>query len=101
MAKPTRTKKEEAPPAADHSEELLRLRRVRGQIEGVERMIEQRRYCVDIVHQIRSIMAALKSTETLMLERHLRGCVRDAIEAQDERKAEEKIEELLEIFNKR
>lgn len=86
---------------ADHSADLMRFRRIRGQIEGVERMIEENRYCVDIVHQIRSIQAALKSAEGLVLERQIRHCIHDAIEAQEPRRTEEKINELLTLFQKR
>lgn len=88
-------------PHADHTEDLVRLKRIRGQIEGIERMIEGGRYCTDIVNQIRSVMAALKSVEGLVLERHVRHCVKDAIEARNERQTEAKIEELLTLFNKR
>jgi len=87
--------------SADHSEELTRLRRVRGQIEGVERMIEQGRYCIDIVNQMRSIAAAVRSAESLMLERHIRHCVKASIHANDSERAERNILELLEIFQKR
>ncbi len=90
-----------ASPAADHSEDLIRFRRIRGQIEGVERMIESGRYCIDIVNQIRSIMAALRSAESLVLERHIRHCVKEAIVARDPRAGEEKINELLALFQKR
>lgn len=86
---------------ADHREDLVRLKRIRGQLEGVERMIEEGRYCLDIVHQMRSIMAAVKSAEGLVMERHVRHCVREAIEARDARRSEEKINELLNLFNKR
>ena len=99
MAKPARKHKES--PAADHSEDLLRLRRIRGQIEGVERMIEDGRYCIDILNQIRSVMAALRSAESLVMDRHVRHCVKDAISAKNERLTEEKINELLTLFNKR
>lgn len=89
------------PKPADHREDLIRLKRIRGQLEGIERMIEEGRYCLDIVHQIRSITAALKSAEGLVMERHIRHCVREAIEARDPRLSEVKIEELLNLFNKR
>ena len=85
----------------DHSEELVRLKRVRGQIEGVERMIQDGRYCIDIVNQMRSVMAALRSVEGLMLERHERHCVKDAISEGETRQGQKKIEELLELFHKR
>lgn len=103
MAKTSKKTKSQAPHTAyaDHSEDLTRLKRIRGQIEGVERMIQDGRYCLDIVHQMRSVMAALKSVEGLVMERHVRHCVKDAIEAQDKKQTEAKINELLVLFNKR
>lgn len=86
---------------ADHSKDLIRFRRIRGQIEGIERMIEEGRYCIDIVTQIRSVIAALKSAEGVVMERHVRHCVKDAIEASNPRQTEEKISELLTLFQKR
>jgi CsoR family transcriptional regulator, copper-sensing transcriptional repressor len=88
-------------PHASHREDLVRLNRIRGQVEGVERMISEGRYCLDIVNQIRSVMAALKSVEGLVLERHVKHCVQDAIEAKNEQQVEDKISELLELFSKR
>lgn len=96
-----KTKATQTHPSANHSEDLLRLKRIRGQIEGVERMIEESRYCLDIVNQMRSIMAALKSAEGLVMERHIRYCVKEAIKANDSRLTEEKVSELLTLFNKR
>jgi CsoR family transcriptional regulator, copper-sensing transcriptional repressor len=87
--------------AASHREDLIRLNRIRGQIEGIERMITDGRYCLDIVNQIRSVMAAVKSVEGLVLERHLKHCVHDAIEAKDKAVVESKIGELLELFSRR
>lgn len=100
MAKAT-TKNKSDSKHPSHAEDLVRLRRIKGQVEGVERMIEENRYCLDIVNQIRSIMAALRSAEGLVMERHLRHCVTDAIQAKDERLTEQKIKELLELFHKR
>ena len=101
MAKSKLKTPAQAPKHPSHREDLVRLRRIKGQLEGVERMIEEKRYCMDIVTQIRSIMAALRSTEGLVMERHLRHCVQDAINANDERQTEEKINELLTLFHKR
>lgn len=101
MAKATKKKMKDEQSHPSHTEDLIRLRRIKGQIEGVERMIGENRYCMDIVTQIRSIMAALRSTEGLVMERHLRHCVADAINAHDQRKTEEKISELITLFQKR
>lgn len=64
-------------------------------------MIEEGRYCLDIVTQMRSIMAAIRSAEGLVMERHVRHCVKDAIESKDPRASEQKIDELLTLFQKR
>lgn len=85
----------------DHRPEVPRIRKIRGQIEGIERMIEDGRYCIDIVHQIRATIAALRSVESLILERHLHHCVQSALQNPNPLTSEEKINELLTLFNKK
>lgn len=82
----------------DHSAQLNRLNRVVGQLNGVKRMIEERRYCPEILTQVRAAGAALKSIETLMLGTHLRHCVAEAVLAHDKKKADLKIEELVTLL---
>ena len=72
------------------------LKTARGQIDGIVRMIEDDRYCVDISKQTLSAMALLKKANNRILEQHIRHCVKDAIE---EGKGEEKIEEIVEILD--
>ena len=84
---------------ANHSVQLVRLKRIKGQVEGLERMITDRRYCPDIVIQARAASSALKSFEVAILETHLRGCVRNAMKSKDAFEAEKKIQEILEILN--
>ena len=79
----------------DHSSELKRLSRIKGQVEGVERMISDRRYCPDIVHQIKAIRSALKSLEACVIEGHMRHCVKQAIASKDAFIIQEKIEEIV------
>src|SRR5438046_2580300 len=55
----------------DHSKHLGRLNRIKGQVDGVEKMITDRRYCLDIITQVRAIAAAAKALETEVLETHL------------------------------
>jgi DNA-binding FrmR family transcriptional regulator len=91
-----------APEAAhqhpDHADQLKRVARNRGQIEGVGRMIEEGRYCVDILAQTAAARAAIKSLETAILEKHMAHCVREAMTAGAD--ADQKIEELLAVFKK-
>ncbi len=84
-----------AKPAHDHSSELRRLSRIKGQVEGVERMILQKRYCLDIITQIKAIRSALRSLEANIIEGHMSHCVRDAIKSKDPAVVQEKIQEIL------
>ena len=65
----------------DHSKEISRLNRISGQIEGVKKMIEERRYCPDILTQLRAVSSATKSLEASVLEAHLGSCVADAFKS--------------------
>ncbi len=85
----------------DHSSQLPRLSRVRGQIEGIERMIRDQRYCVDILIQFRASMAALRSIELNVFDAHIRHCVASALKSRDEKVIETKIQELTELLGRR
>ena len=82
-------------PAHDHSSELRRLSRIKGQVEGVERMITDHRYCPEIVMQIKAIRSALRSLEANIIEGHMRHCVKDAIKSRNPEVVQEKIDEIL------
>lgn len=81
-----------------HCEELPRLNRVSGQLEGVKRMIETGRYCPDILMQLRAIRAAIRKVESGILQKHLQHCVAQAM--RNGEGAERKIEELKQIFER-
>lgn len=82
----------------DTQERILhRLKITKGHLEKVLRMIEDDTYCIDVLHQIQAIERALKETEGVMLENHLKTCVADAIKRG---KSEETIEEVMQVFNK-
>lgn len=74
-----------------------RLSRVSGQIQGVKKMVEENRYCIDVLIQIAAVRAALDKAGLLVLKRHLETCVTKAIK---EEKGEELIEELDEALTK-
>ncbi len=84
----------------DHSKELHRINRISGQLEGVKRMISEREYCPKIITQIQAVRAALKSLESVVLEKHLAMCIKDALASKDEREANRKMEELMEVFRR-
>jgi CsoR family transcriptional regulator, copper-sensing transcriptional repressor len=76
---------------------LMRLRRMEGQVRGVQKMIEEGRYCVDIVTQLQAISAAANKVAEQVLEGHIRGCVADAIK---EQRGDEAITELMTVLSK-
>ena len=72
-----------------------RLRRVEGQVRGIERMVEDDRYCMDLLTQIAAVSKALDAVAYEVLDEHVRHCVAGALESGDERAAAEKRDELL------
>ncbi len=77
--------------------ELLqsRLKKIEGQVRGIQRMIESDRYCVDILTQTASIVSALKRVEDEVMEHHLHTCVSDAIREGTTEEKDEKISEVM------
>lgn len=61
--------------AADKAKILARLRRIEGQVRGVQRMVEDDKYCLDILTQLSAIIASARATGLVVLEDHIRGCV--------------------------
>ena len=82
----------------DHVKQISRLRRVKGQIEGIEKMIVERRYCPDIITQLRAASSALKSLERTVLETHFQHCVTDAFLSKDESDKKRKIKDIMDLF---
>jgi DNA-binding FrmR family transcriptional regulator len=72
-----------------------RLHRIEGQVRGIERMVDEDRYCIDILTQVAAVRTALESLGLEVLEDHVNHCVHDALTAGDERVATTKSKELL------
>ena len=81
--------------------QLARLGRIEGQVRGVARMIEEERYCIDVLTQIRAVRAALDRVEQETLSDHLQHCVAHAFHGGSERDRQIKIDELLEVLDNR
>lgn len=81
-----------------HKSELPRLNRVIGQLEGIKKMIDEKRNCHDILIQLKAARSAILSIEKNILSTHLEKCVADSFD--DRENAKEKIEEIKELFNK-
>lgn len=84
----------------DHGAALGRLRRIQGQLKGIEKMVLDRRYCADILVQCRAAGSALRAFEGVVLEGHLRECVKTALESKDRKESEKKITELMDLFRR-
>jgi len=82
----------------DKKDLIVRLRRIEGQVRGLQRMIDEEKYCVDILTQINACRGALKKVGLKILDRHVNGCVKNAIS--DEEGEEEIIAELMNVIDK-
>ena len=83
-----------------HHDELTRLRRIEGQVRGIHRMIEEDRYCIDILTQLRSVQRALVRVSDSILERHLRHCVVEAVASQSDSVRDERIREVMDVLER-
>jgi DNA-binding FrmR family transcriptional regulator len=80
------------------SANLRRLRRIEGQVRGLQKMIDEDRYCADVLTQIASVHEALRSVGRELMRNHLRYCATEAIRSGDEGRSEEMYEELVELM---
>jgi len=83
----------------DHSDQLVALRRIEGQVKGVQKMVEGGQYCVDIVIQLHAIVNALYSVSEKVLAGHIDGCVSSTFSAGDARLKREKLDELIKVIH--
>lgn len=83
-----------------HTSQLPRLKRIHGQVAGLMRMVEEQRYCGDILTQLRAVQAALRSAEQAILKSHIEHCVADAIEGGDARARQAKLDELHDLLKR-
>jgi len=77
-----------------------RLRRIEGQVQGIQRMLEGDKYCVDILLQLTAVQGAVEQVQKLLLGQHIETCVADAIRSGNARDRQKRVGELLEIFSR-
>lgn len=82
-----------------HDSDLVALRRIEGQVRGVQRMIEDRKYCIDILNQIYAVKGALAKVEERILKRHFESCVTEAVQGTSEEEKQKKLDEILKLIN--
>ncbi|MDO8662952.1 MAG: metal-sensitive transcriptional regulator [Candidatus Omnitrophota bacterium] len=80
-----------------HEEQLEYLKKIEGQVRGIQRMIDQKRYCVDIITQIHSIIGGLYRVENEVFKKHIQGCVANTLKGSSEAEKEKKIQEIVEL----
>jgi len=79
---------------------LVRLRRIEGQVRGVQRMVDEQRYCTDVLMQISAIHESLRGVAQLMLRNHLEHCASEAIRSGDSARRTRMYDELTDLFAK-
>lgn len=87
-------------PNARREAKVNRLNRIAGQVQGVARMVAEDRYCMDILHQVQAVKAALAKAEAEILRDHAAHCVHEAIAAGDAEATKQKLDELVELFDR-
>jgi len=78
---------------------LVALRRIEGQVRGVQKMIEDRKYCIDILNQICAVKGALARVEERILKRHFEHCVTAAVQGTSQTEKQKKLDEILKLIN--
>ena len=86
--------------AKDRSSTINRLKRIEGQVRGISQMVVDDRYCIDILHQVQAVKAALAKVETAILKDHASCCVAEAIASGDAAEQRVKFNELVDLFDR-
>ena len=77
-----------------------RLNKIKGQLNGIKKMIEEQRYCPEIITQLKAVSSACQSLEIIMLEKHLESCVMEAFQSKDKNAQAKKIKELSLLYKR-
>ena len=81
-----------------HNSSLLRLKNVEGHVRGIERMVEDGAYCIDVIRQIQAVQAALNKISTTILEEHLSSCLITAVRGDNPDERERVLREIADVF---
>ena len=77
---------------------LKRLRSISGHVNGIERMVTEDAYCIDVIKQVQAVQAALNKVNDLILEQHLNSCVIEAVRGDNQKERERVLEEIVGVF---
>lgn len=84
---------------SEHKQAVInRLRSIEGHVRGIERMVEEDAYCMDILKQVKAVQQALERVSALTLENHLNTCVTTAIRSEDEAEKARVVTEIMDVF---
>jgi DNA-binding FrmR family transcriptional regulator len=86
--------------ANDKEALIRRLKRIEGQVKGIQKMVDEERYCVDVLVQISAIRSAINKVGTIILENHVKGCVSQSLKNGDDESTEVMINELISTIDK-
>ena len=81
-----------------HENVLRRLKTVEGHVRGIQRMVEEDVYCIDVIRQIQAVQSALNKVSTQILEEHLHTCLITAVRGEDEQERERVLHEITDVF---
>jgi DNA-binding FrmR family transcriptional regulator len=82
-----------------HESAARRLKTIEGHIRGINRMIDEDVYCIDVIRQIQAVQAALNKVSTLILEEHLNSCLITAVRGEDPSERERVLKEIADVFD--
>jgi DNA-binding FrmR family transcriptional regulator len=81
-----------------HDSALKRLKTVEGHIRGIQRMVEEDAYCIDVIRQIQAVQAALNKISSQILDEHLNSCLITAVRGEDAAERERVLKEIIDVF---
>ncbi|MGV6801811.1 MAG: metal-sensitive transcriptional regulator [bacterium] len=84
----------------DTDSTIKRLKRIEGQVRGLIKMLEDDRYCIEVLHQVQAVKSALARAENEILKIHAESCVEEAIKSGNKKEQREKVSELIDLFEK-
>ena len=84
----------------NYEKHIPRINKVIGQLNGIKKMIEERRYCPEIITQLKAVSSACQSLEIIMLQKHLESCVMEAFYSKDKNAQADTIEELTKLYKR-
>ena len=85
----------------NYEKHIPRINKVVGQLNGIKKMIEDKRYCPEIITQLKAVSSACQSLEIIMLQKHLESCVTQAFQSNDSNSQKEKIRELTNLYKRK